>query len=106
MKKRQLFNELVEGMDAWGEMNAGKKTLKTHRLSIARDIALSADELRQIRESLQLSQALFAQYLHTGLTTYQNWEQGRAKPNKQAILLIKMVEKDPSLLKTLAEIAL
>ncbi|WP_147195124.1 type II toxin-antitoxin system MqsA family antitoxin [Pantoea sp. MBD-2R] len=106
MKKRQLFNELVEGMDAWGEMNAGKKTLKTHRLSVEREIVLPSSELRQIRESLQLSQALFAQYLHTGLTTYQNWEQGRAKPNKQAILLIRMVEKDPQLLQTLAGLSL
>ncbi|MBV4365679.1 helix-turn-helix domain-containing protein [Erwinia sp. BNK-24-b] len=105
MKKRQLFTELVEGMDAWGEMNAGKKTLKTHRLSIERDIAMPASELRQIRESLQLSQGLFAQYLHTGLTTYQNWEQGRARPNNQAILLIKMVEKDPALLQKLASLS-
>lgn len=106
MKKRNLFAELVEGMDAWGELNAGKKTLKTHRLSIERDIKLTAEELRKIRESLQLSQALFAQYLHTGLTTYQNWEQGRAKPNNQAVLLIKMIEKDPQLLQTLAGLSL
>ncbi|MEC5319145.1 transcriptional regulator [Brenneria populi subsp. brevivirga] len=46
--------------------------------------------------------AVFAQYLHTAETTYQNGEQGGVKPNPQAVLLIKMVEKNPDTLRTLA----
>lgn len=45
---------------------------------------MSPEELKAVREKLRLSQAAFADYLQTGITTYQNWEQGRAKPNKQA----------------------
>lgn len=44
-----------------------------------------------MREKLNLSQAVFDHYLHTGETTYQNWEQGMAKSNPQAVLLIRMV---------------
>ena len=105
MEKRDLYSELLEGMEALAEHRQGKKTLKTHRLALPKEVVLAPAELRAIREYLQLSQALFAQYLHTGLTTYQNWEQGRAKPNNQAILLIRMVERDPATLKTLAELA-
>ncbi|CRY55897.1 putative transcriptional regulator [Yersinia intermedia] len=104
MKKRDLFSELVEGMEAWGEANAGKKTLKTHKVSTENTLTLTSEELRHIRETLNISQALFAHYLQAGIATYQNWEQGRAKPNKQAILLIKMVQKDPHTLHTLAEL--
>jgi putative transcriptional regulator len=80
----------------------GKITLKTHAVSLKKNISMSPDELKAIREKLRLSQAVFADYLHTGVTTYQNWEQGRAKPNKQALILIRMVEKDPMTLDTLA----
>lgn len=65
---------------------------------------LTAEELKEIRENLNISQAVFAYYLQTALTTYQNWEQGRAKPNRQAILLIKLVQKDPATLEQLASL--
>ncbi|CNB36689.1 helix-turn-helix domain-containing protein [Yersinia intermedia] len=104
MKKRDLFSELLEGMDAWQDANTGKKTLKTHKVSGESSVTLTADELRHIRETLNISQALFAHYLQAGTATYQNWEQGRAKPNKQAILLIRMVQRDPHTLQTLAEL--
>ncbi|GBU13599.1 transcriptional regulator [Enterobacterales bacterium] len=104
MKKRDIFGELVDGMHAWSEANQGKRTLKTEALALNPEAGLSPEQLRQIRENLNLSQAVFAHYLQTALTTYQNWEQGRAKPNKQAILLIKLVEKDPVTLEQLAKL--
>lgn len=104
MKKRDIFGELVDGMKAWGEANRGKRTLKTECLTLNREAGLSPAQLKQIREKLNISQAVFAHYLQTALTTYQNWEQGRAKPNKQAILLIKLVEKDPLTLERLANL--
>lgn len=101
MKERDIFSELQEGMAAWGEFNAGKKTLRTHKVS-AKSVTMTPDEVKAVREKLKLSQAVFAQYLHTGVTTLQNWEQGLAKPNKQAILLMKMVERNPHTLNELA----
>lgn len=101
MIERDIFAELQEGMDAWSEFNEGKKTLRTHRASI-KPVSMTPAEVKAVREKLKLSQAVFAQYLHTGVTTLQNWEQGLAKPNKQAVLLIKMVDKNPLTLNELA----
>ncbi|MEJ0231795.1 type II toxin-antitoxin system MqsA family antitoxin (plasmid) [Klebsiella michiganensis] len=101
MKERDIFGELQEGMVAWGEFNDGKKTLRTHKASM-KPVTMTPAEVKAVREKLKLSQAVFAQYLHTGVTTLQNWEQGLAKPNKQAILLIKMVERNPQTLNDLA----
>ena len=100
--KRDLFTEIADGLNAWGEAGQGKRTLKTVDRTVDREVRLSAVELKDIRENLNISQAVFAYYLQTALTTYQNWEQGRAKPNRQAILLIKLVEKDPATLERLA----
>ncbi len=102
MSERNIFDELVQGMEAWSGLNAGKTTLKTHRVALNKSVSLSPAELKAVREKLNLSQAVFAMYLHTGVTTYQNWEQGRAKPNQQAVLLIKIVEQNPSALCALA----
>lgn len=101
MKERDIFGELQEGMAAWSEFNEGKKTLRTHRASV-KPVSMTPAEVKAVREKLKLSQAVFAQYLHTGVTTLQNWEQGLAKPNKQAILLIKMVDRNPHTLNELA----
>ncbi|SUC18775.1 DNA-binding protein [Proteus mirabilis] len=101
MTKRDIFSELQEGMNAWSEFNEGKKTLKTHRINV-KPLSMTPAEVKAVREKLNLFQAVFAQYLHTGVTTLQNWEQGIVKPNKQAVLLLKMVEKRPD---TLIELA-
>jgi len=104
MAKRDIFGELQEGMEAWAAFESGKKILKTHSVKL-KTPSLTAAELKSVRVKLNLSQAVFAQFLHTGVTTYQNWEQGLAKPNKQAILLIKMVDKNPATLLELVAIS-
>ena len=38
------------------------------------------------------------------LRTLENWEQGRAKPNAQAALLINLVKQYPDTVQRLAEI--
>ena len=48
--------------------------------------------------------AVFAQYLRINKRTLENWEQGRVKPNAQAAVLIKMVEKYPDTLARLGSV--
>ncbi len=57
-----------------------------------------------MRESLNLSRGLFAVYLRTNVRTLENWEQGRARPNAQAVLLINLVKRYPDTVKRLAAI--
>ena len=61
-------------------------------------------ELIRVREELKLSRALFAVCLRTNVRTLENWEQGRAKPNAQAALLINLVKQYPDTVQRLAEI--
>jgi len=49
-----------------------------------------------------MSRALFAVYLRTNVRTLENWEQGRAKPNAQAALLINLVKTFPDTVELLA----
>lgn len=104
MTERDIFSELMTGMQELKDHQEGKITLKSHKVTKRAPVTIAPQELRDVREKLNLSQAVFARYLHTGETTYQNWEQGRARPNAQAVLLIRMVQQNPETLKTLAKL--
>ena len=103
-KKRDLFNELVEGFDALAEQRVGKRTLRTHPVKAKPVPTITARELAKVREDMNLSRGLFAGYLRTNVRTLENWEQGRAKPNAQATLLIRMLQRFPDTIRRLAEI--
>ena len=103
-KKRNLFDELMEGFDALTDQRAGKRTLRTHAVKPKPVPEIRADELTKVREDMKLSRSLFARYLRTNVRTLENWEQGRAKPNAQAALLIRLVQRYPDTVRRLAEI--
>lgn len=103
-KKRDLFAELSEGFDALAEQRTGKRTLRTHTVKAKPAPRISARELAKLRRDLNLSRGLFAGYLRINVRTLENWEQGRAKPNAQAALLIRLVQRFPDTVNRLAEI--
>jgi putative transcriptional regulator len=102
--RRDLFGELVEGMTALAEGREGKRTLRTHHLEFKPPPELSANDLIRVRKRLHLSRALFANFLRTKSRTLENWEQGRARPNAQAVLLISLVNKFPDMVELLAKV--
>jgi putative transcriptional regulator len=102
--KRNLFAELGEGLDALAASREGKHTLRTHAVDYHPAPNITAAELVRVREGLKLSRALFARYLRTNVRTLENWEQGRAKPNAQAALLIKLVDEYPDTVQRLSSI--
>ena len=103
-KKRDLFAELSEGMTALAEARQGKRTLRTHAAEFKPAPDVTPRELVRVRRKLKLSRTLFAVYLRTNPRTLENWEQGRAKPNAQAALLINLVKRYPDTVKRLAAI--
>lgn len=104
MTKRDLFAELTEGFTALAKERAGKTTLRTVTVESKPAPEVTAEQLVALRTRLHLSRPVFASYLRTQLRTLENWEQGRAKPNAQAALLIRMVEKFPDTVKRLAAV--
>lgn len=102
--KRDLFAEVSEGMAALAEARQGKRTLRTHAVEYKPAPKVTPKELIRVRQDLKISRALFAVYLRTNVRTLENWEQGRAKPNAQAALLINLVKLYPDTVQRLATI--
>ena len=102
--KRNLFAELSEGFEALEEARQGKRPLRTHEVTLAPVVSVSAEEIRAMRERLNLSRPVLAGMLRTNPRTLENWEQGRAKPNAQAALLIRLVQRYPDTVDRLASV--
>jgi putative transcriptional regulator len=94
----------MEGVDALAASRQKKRTLRTHTMAFRPAPKVTAEELVRVRERLNLSRGLFAAYLRTNVRTLENWEQGRARPNAQAALLINLVKRYPDTVDRLASI--
>jgi putative transcriptional regulator len=101
-KKRDLFAEIVEGFTELREAREGKRTLRTHVVSSRSIPEVKPAELIKLREALDLSRPVFADFLRTNPRTLENWEQGRARPNAQAAVLIRLVQRYPDTVQRLA----
>ena len=103
-KKRKLFDELMDGVDAMRREREGKITLRSHEVEDLPPLEVDAELIRETRERLNVSRAVFARRLRVSTRTLENWEQGRARPNAQAAALILMVRKFPDTLDKLSEL--
>ena len=104
MTKRDLFAELAEGFEALKSEREGKLTLRRVTPADKPVPALATQEVLAVREKLNLSRPVFARYLRTNPRTLENWEQGRARPNAQAALLIRMVARFPDMVQRLESV--
>lgn len=101
-RKRKLFDELMEGVDAMRQQREGKITLRSHEVENLPSLEVDADLIRDTRERMHVSRAVFARRLRVSARTLENWEQGRARPNAQAAALILMVRQFPDTLEKLS----
>ena len=104
IKKRNLFEELKQGILEIKDHKAGKITLRTHKLEKKPRPTISPKLILDTREKLHMSRAVFALKLRVPVRTLEKWEQGKTVPNDQAVALILMVRKFPDTLERLENI--
>jgi len=51
------------------------------------------EQIQHIRTRNKASQAVFAAYLNTSLSTVQKWEQGQKRPNGPSLKLLNLVDR-------------
>lgn len=102
-KKTKLGQALIEGLKQAIAYEKGElKGLRTKTIAVtAREVSAppapkySAEEIKALRESAAVSQAVFAQALTLNPDTVRAWEQGKRKPSGPALRLLEMVEHHP-----------
>ncbi|MCH7724073.1 MAG: helix-turn-helix domain-containing protein [Bacteroidetes bacterium] len=84
----ELFDELERSVREGGKILKGKRRAN-------RVFDFDSTDPRVIRERLGLSQSKFAKLLGISVSTLQNWEQGRRKPDGPAKVLLNVAAKYP-----------
>ena len=88
MSKRDIGQEILEGIRDIKAHKTGEKVLRVHTLK-------EPASPKVIRTRLKLSQAAFAGLMGVSLRTVQDWEQGRRKPSGPAIALLRIADQKP-----------
>jgi putative transcriptional regulator len=88
MAKRDIGQEILDGIHEIKDYNAGKKRLRVRSLK-------APSSPKVIRQRLKLSQSAFAGLMGVSLRTVQDWEQGRRKPSGPAVALLRIAEQQP-----------
>ena len=86
--KDEMFADLLESVQEGGAILRGET-------APARAFEMNAPDVKQIRESFDLSQSQFSALLGISVRTLQNWEQGRRKPRGPARVLLQVAAKHP-----------
>jgi len=85
--KRNIFAELMEGVDAMGAHRTGKVTLRTHSLP-------EAEFFVAAREKFNVSRAVWANMLRVSPRTVEKWEQG-GQVSPLAATFVELVSRYP-----------
>lgn len=95
MANRRLRKELIETARGLYELRAiDSKTMREFEsLKIESPPAYSAYDIKRLRLREKASQAVFAAYLNTSVSTVQKWEIGDKKPSGPALKLLALVER-------------
>ena len=83
------FNKLVKSVREAGKIKRG--SLKPSRVT-----KITPTDVKAIRTRLAKSQSEFAFMIGVSVSTLQNWEQGRRKPEGPARALLKVAAENPA----------
>lgn len=82
----------AKGLNKAGVMD--QVTLREfNRLCLPPVSPLKPKQIKRIRESSRVSQAVFARLLNTSLSTVQKWEIGQKRPTGTALKLLHLVQE-------------
>lgn len=101
MKKRNLFAELMEGVDTMKAHREGKVTLRTHRVAAPEiKAAPGAEFFIAARERFNVSRAVWANMLRVSPRTVEKWEQG-GQVSPLAATFVELVTQYPDTIERL-----
>jgi putative transcriptional regulator len=89
--KNEDFNNLVKSIK-----QAGK--IRREKMKASRVFEFKPADIKKIRNLLHKSQSEFAMMIGVSVSTLQNWEQGRRRPEGPARALLKVAASNPKAL--------
>ncbi|GAA5508404.1 helix-turn-helix domain-containing protein [Novipirellula caenicola] len=101
------LRRFTEKLDAIDNVSDLPEVLTVRRVKLnLRPQDFSGEEVKQIRNQLRVSQAVFAEFLGVSVRSLQDWEQGQSVVSGPTCRLLEEISRDfPSWSKRLRELA-
>jgi putative transcriptional regulator len=97
-KKMKLFDDLKQSLsDAVAYEHGNKAALRVTELPPPPK-PLTPRQIRAIRQSFNVSQAVFARIINVSLNTVESWEQGARRPREATLKLLTIAHHHPEIL--------
>lgn len=91
-----VFEEIKTGLKQAIEYEKGNLKAPKHTLTIVPIDTFTPSEIKEIRNSTKLTQALFAKYMGVSVKTVEAWESGKNHPEGTACRLLALTRTDPT----------
>ena len=95
----EVSESIMRGLQEMHDHAQGKIELRSNYVSAVPPAEYTADEIRAIRDRLNMSQGFFAEVIGVSKKTVESWEYGRGKPSGAAARMLTIADKDPEALK-------
>ena len=95
MKRSRILSEVRETATALHRSGAiDKQTMREFdALTLPQVRDLSPKQIRALRARVGMSQAVFAAFLNTSVSTVQKWEIGEKKPSGPSLKLLNVIDQ-------------
>jgi len=95
--KKAIGNTVQELVDSGIKTSFTEKELNSLGIKIP-EVNLTIYQIKEIRENLKLSQAVFAKLLNVSPSSIRQWEQGRRQPTGATKVLLDLLKRSPHVL--------
>lgn len=93
----KVYDGIMQGLEEAIAYNEGKIKARTNTITITPVPDFEANEIKNIRNELGMTQVLFAGSMGVSTKTVEAWEAGRNMPDGPARRILSMLKADPAL---------
>jgi putative transcriptional regulator len=98
-KKEKVFDSIMTGLNQALEYEKGNfPSVRRRKVTISSLPSYKAENIRSIRNALNLSQLIFAEAIGVSIKTVEAWESGRNKPRGPALRMLQLLENESNFL--------
>ena len=92
-----VYDGIMQGLQEAVDYNKGEIKARSSTIYVKPIQKYKADSIRSIRNSLGMTQLVFANFMGVSKKTVEAWESGKNTPNGSASRILSMVQLDQTL---------
>lgn len=92
-----VYESIVQGLNEAIDHEKGNVKAKTVTLSVAPLPDIESGDIKNIRQSLDMTQVIFAAVMGVSVKTVEAWESGTNIPSGTAKRMLSLLKSDPQL---------